>query len=232
VPIDFPNPSLGVVHKAATLARRFHAEIVMLHVVTPDSHAAGVPNDGPEGAGWDIVAEIVRAAQKDLDESLGPELEDLAIQRVLVKGDPAHAIVTTAQEGKADLIMMPSHGYTFDQFLLGSVTAKILSRTECPVWTGAHVEKSPVQDFALRNILCAVDFGARSHKTLSWSAGIAAEFGAHLTLAHVNASVEIWGPGGNYINPEWKEAMFSDASQHLAKLQQDVHQSGRPDRHR
>jgi len=23
--------------------------------------------------------------------------------------------------------------------------------------------------------------------------------------------VEIWGPGGSYINPEWKEAMFRDA---------------------
>ena len=222
LPVDLPNPSLGVVHQAATLAHRFHSEIVMLHVVTPESHAAGVPDDGPELAGWDMLAEIVRSARKHLDQSLGPELEGLVIRRVSVKGDPAHAIVQTAQEERTDLIMMPSHGYTFDQFLLGSVTAKVLSRTECPVWTGAHLEKSTAQEFAIRNILCAVDFGARSHKTVSWASRIAAEFGAHLTLAHVNASVEIWGPGGSYINPEWKEAMFRDASQHLGKLQQDL----------
>jgi nucleotide-binding universal stress UspA family protein len=222
LPVDFPNPSLGVVHQAATLAHRFHSEIVMLHVVTPESHAAGVPDDGPELADWDMLAEITRAAEKKLDHSLGPELEGLAIRRVSVKGDPAHTIVQAAQKEKADLIMMPSYGYTFDQFLLGSVTAKVLSRTECPVWTGAHVEKSTAQEFAIRNILCAVDFGARSHKTVSWASRIAAEFGAHLTLAHVNASVEIWGPGGSYINPEWKEAMFRDASQHLGKLQQDL----------
>ena len=222
LPIDFPNPSLGVVHQAATLARRFHSEIVMLHVATPESHFAGVPEDGSELKGWDMLAEIMRAAQKNLDHSLGPELKDLAIQYVLSKGDPTRAIVQTSQEKKADLIMMPSHGYTFDQFLLGSVTAKVLSRAECPVWTGAHVEKSLAQEFALRNILCAVDFGPRSHKTVSWAAQIAAEFGAHLTLAHVNASVEIWGPGGSYINPEWKEAMVSDASRHLAQLQEDL----------
>jgi len=194
----------------------------MLHVVTAQSHAAGVPEDGPELAGWDMLAEMVGEAQKNLDQSLGPELEGLAIRRVLVKGDPAQAIVQTAQVEKADLIMMPSHGYTFNQFLLGSVTAKVLHGTECPVWTGAHVEESPVQEFAIRNVLCAVDFGPRSHKTVSWAAQMAAEFGARLTLAHVTAGVELWGPGGSYVVPEWKEELVSDASQHLAELQQDM----------
>ena len=43
LPIDFPNTWLPVVHQAATLAHHFHSEIVMLHVVTAQSHAAGVP---------------------------------------------------------------------------------------------------------------------------------------------------------------------------------------------
>src|SRR5208337_3399574 len=141
LPVDFPNASLRVVHEAATLAHHFHSEIVMLHVLTTQSHAAGVPEDGLELAGWDMLAEIVRGAQKNLDQALGPELEGLAIRRVLVKGDPAQAIVQTAQVEKADLIMMPSHGHTFNQFLLGSVTAKVLHGSECPVWTGAHVEE-------------------------------------------------------------------------------------------
>jgi len=54
---------------------------------------------------------------------------------------------------KAELIIMPSHGYTFDQLLLGSVTAKVLHGSECPVSTGAHMEESPVQQFAIRNVL-------------------------------------------------------------------------------
>jgi nucleotide-binding universal stress UspA family protein len=221
LPVDFPNASLRVVHQAATLAHHFHSEIVMLHVVTARSHAAGVPEDGPALAGWDMLAEMVRGAQKNLDQSLGLELEGLAIRCVLVKGDPAQAILQTAQLENADLIMMPSHGYTFDQFLLGSVTAKVLHRTECPVWTGAHVESS-VHEFAIRNVLCAVDLGPRSRKTVSWAAQKASEFGARLALAHVTASVELWGPGGTYVNLSLKEALVGDASHRLADLQQDM----------
>ena len=51
---------------------------------------------------------------------------------------------------------------------------------------------------------------------------MAAEFGARLTLANVTAGVEFWGPGGNYVNQKWKEELVGDASQHIAKLQQDM----------
>jgi nucleotide-binding universal stress UspA family protein len=222
LPVDFPNPSLHVIHQAATLAHHFHSEIVMLHVVTALSHTAGVPEDGPELTAWDMLAEITRAAEQNLDQSLGQELNDLTIQRVLVKGGTAQAIVQTAQEEKADLIMMPSRGHTFYQFLLGSATAKALHRTECPVWTDAHVEVLPVQEFAIRNVLCAVEFNPHNHKAVSWAAQMAAEFDARLTLVHVTAGVEFWGPGGTYANPEWKEALVGDASQHIAELQQDI----------
>jgi len=222
LPVDFPNTSLRVVHQAAALAHYFHSEIVMLHVVTAQSHTAGVPDEAHELADWDLLAEIIRGAEENLDLSLGSELDDLTIQRVLVKGDAARAIVQTAEEEKADLIMMPSHGHTFYQFLLSSVTAKVLRGTECPVWTDAHVAEAPAQVFAIRNVLCAVDFKPHDHKAVSWAMQMAAEFGARLTLAHVTAGVELWGPGGNYVNPEWKEALVGDASQHITELQQEM----------
>jgi nucleotide-binding universal stress UspA family protein len=222
VPVDFPNASLRVIHQAATLAHNFHSEIVMLHVVTPMSHTAGVPENGAEPDGWDLLAEIIGRAQKNMDQTLGPELDGLAIQQVLAKGDPAGAIVRTAQREKTDLIMMPSHGFTFDQFLLGTVTMKAPHSTECPVWTGAHVEESPMQKFAIRNVLCAVDFDPHDHRTVSWAMNMAAEFGARLTIAHVTAGVEFWGPGGSYVNQKWKAALIDNASQHIAELQHDM----------
>lgn len=222
LPVDFPNPSLRAVHQAATLAHHFHSEIAMMHVMTELSQTAGVPEDGPELAGWDMLAEITREAEKNLDQSLGPELNDITIQRLLVKGDAARAIVQMAQEEKADLIMMPSYGHTFCQFLLGSVTAKVLHGTECPVWTDAHVEESPVQEFSIRNVLCAVDFTTYNHKAVLWAVQMAAEFGARLTLAYVTPGVELWGPGGSYVNPELKEELVGYASKQMAELQQDI----------
>jgi len=55
---------------------------------------------------------------------------------------------------------------------------------------------------------------------VSWAAQLAGEFGARLTLAHVTAVVEFWGPGGTYVNKRWKEALVGDAAQHIAELQQ------------
>jgi nucleotide-binding universal stress UspA family protein len=95
LPVDFPDPSLGVVRQAATLAHHFHSEIVVLHVV-------------------DVLAATVGWSQEKLNQSLGPELEGLTIRHLLVKGDPAKIIVQRAAVEKADLIMMPSHGYTFN----------------------------------------------------------------------------------------------------------------------
>jgi nucleotide-binding universal stress UspA family protein len=222
LPVDFPNTSLRVIHEAAALAHHFHSEIVMLHVTTAQSHAAGVPEAGPELAEWDMVAQIIREAEKSPYQCLGPELHDLTVQRVLAEGDVAQAIMQTAQDDQIDLIMMPSHGQMFSQFLLGSVTAKVLNGTDSPIWTDAHVDESQMQKFAIRSILCAIDFDSRNHATLSWAAGMAAEFGARLTLAHVTAGVELWGPGGDYVDERWKEELVSDASEHIAKLQQDL----------
>jgi hypothetical protein len=116
LPVDFPVASLGGIHQAATLTRHFHPQIVMLHVVTALSHAAGVPEDTHEQADWDLLAVIIRQAQKQRDPSLGPELAGITIQRRLGTVDTAVAIMQTAQDQKADLIMMPSHSYTFYQF--------------------------------------------------------------------------------------------------------------------
>src|SRR5271156_5423040 len=140
LPVDFPNTSLRVVHQAAVLAHHFHSEIVMLRVMTA-RNSAGVPGDPSEIGGQDLLAEIIREAEKSQDRALRPGLEGLAIRSVLGGGDPARTIVQTAQVEKADLIMMASHGSTFNRFLLGSVTANVLQGTECPVWTGGHLEE-------------------------------------------------------------------------------------------
>ncbi len=222
LPVDFPLASLDVIHQAATLARHFNAEIVILHVMTARSHSAGVPEDSRELSRWDLLAAILRQAQNQQDPSLRPELEGLTFRCKLLEGDVAAAIVQTAQEETADLIMMPSYSFTFYQFLLGSVTAKVLHGSECPVWTGAHVQEPPGQMFAIRNILGAIEFGPRADITVSWAAQMVAEFGAHLTLANVTPSVEFWGPGGSYVDQKWKEELVGNASEQMAKLQQET----------
>ena len=197
LPVDIPNASLGVIHQCAMLAGHFHAQVIMLHVVTALSHAAGVPYAAHKPANWDLLSVIRSDAEKQQDQALArPARWASAFCASWEKATRPGPLFRRRRGENADLIMMPSHGFTFDQFLLGSVTARVLNRTECPVWTGAHLQQSLMQPFAIRNVLCAVDLGDRSDKAVCWAAQIAGEFSAGLTLAHVTASVDIWGPGG------------------------------------
>src|SRR5665213_547206 len=158
VPVVFANTSPHVMHQAAWLARRFHAELILLHVVTPLNYPAGVLESGHEITARDLHAHIVQQAQKDLDQTLGPELDGISVTRLLLRGDPAHEIVKTAREQNVDLIAMSTHGYgAFYRFLLGSVTAKVLHESDCPVWTGAHLEDPQAGEFSIRQVLCSVD---------------------------------------------------------------------------
>jgi nucleotide-binding universal stress UspA family protein len=171
----------------------------------------------------DLHAHIVQRAQEDLDQALRPELDGIAVTRLLLRGDPAQEIVRTARERNVDLIAMSTRGHgAFYRFLLGSVTAKVLHESHCPVWTGAHLEEEPAREFSIRHVLCSVDLSPHSRHTVSLAAQMAAAVDATLTLVHITISVEIYGPGGFHVDPVWKEAIVGFAAKEIAKLQQDV----------
>jgi len=223
VPVVFAETSRHAVQQAAWLARRFHAEIILLHVVTPLDYPAGLLESGHEITARDLHARIVHRAQEDLDQALRPELDGIAVTRVLLRGNPAHEIVKTARDQNVDLIVMSTRGEgVFYRFLLGSVTAKVLHEIECPVWTGVHLEDAQKREFSIRRVLCSVELNGHSHHTVSRAAEMAAAVDATLTLVHITGSVEIYGPGGFHVDPPWKEKIVSFAAQEIAKLQQDV----------
>ena len=223
VPVVLAETSQHVLQQAAWLARRLHAEIILLHVVTPFSYPAGILESGHEITARDLHAHIVQQAQKELDQALGPELDGIAVTRVLLRGDPAREIVKTARDRNVDLIVMSTHGYgAFYRFLLGSVTAKVLHESPCPVWTGAHLEEPPAREFSIRRVLCSVDLTPHSPHTAALAAQMAAAVDATLTLVHVTSSVEAYGPGGSYVDPARKEMIVGFAAEEIAKLQQNI----------
>jgi nucleotide-binding universal stress UspA family protein len=223
VPIVFADSSWHVVQQAAWLARRFHAEVILLHVVTPLNYPMGALESGDEITARDLHARIVQQAQADLDQALRPELDGIAVTRLLVRGDPAHEIVRTAGERNVDLIVMSTRGHgLFYRFLLGSVTAKVLHESPCPIWTGAHLEDAQARELTIRRVLCSVNLNAHSRHTVTLAAEMAAAVDATLTLVHITAGVEVWGPGGSHVDPVWQERIVGFAAKEIAKLQQDA----------
>ena len=227
VPVVFTDTSRHVVHQAAWLARRFHAEMILLHVVTPLNYPSGVLESGDEITARDLHAHIVQRAQADLDQALRPELDGISVTRLLLRGDPAQEIVKAARDRNVDLIAMSTRGHgEFYRFLLGSVAAKVLHESYCPVWTGAHLEEAPAREFSIRHVLCSVDLSPHSRHTVSLAAKMAAAVDATLTLVHITVGVEIYGPGGFHIDPVWKAAIVGFATEEIAKIQQDVGTKG------
>jgi nucleotide-binding universal stress UspA family protein len=222
-PIVFTDSSTHIARQVGWLARRFNAEVILLHVVTPFSYPSGVVEKGHEITLHDLHSRIVQQAEKDLDQALLPELEGIRVTRMLLRGDPAREIVQVARDKSADLIVMSTHGDAIlYRFLLGSVTAKVLHSTPCPVWTGAHLEKEPARSFSLQNILCSVDLSAHSRHTVAIASELAAAVDARLTLVHVTESVESFGPGGSYVNNNWKELIVGHAKKTIAQIQADA----------
>jgi nucleotide-binding universal stress UspA family protein len=160
-------------------------------------------------------------AMRALDLFLSEELHDVRVKRVLLEGDPAQKIVDYAHSQHTDLIIMPTHGYgLFRRLLLGSITSKVLHDADCAVWTGAHLEREPSgKPLALEHILCAIDLGPHSAKTIEWANSLAKEFGSRLTVVHVVASLDP-RTEDYYFAPEWRKYMVDQAREDIEKLQQ------------
>jgi nucleotide-binding universal stress UspA family protein len=183
-PVDFSERCTGAARMVETFAGHFQSELTLLYVLEPLTYN-------------DIPFDATSLTEEQLQSYLLGELKHFDVNRVLVHGEPARQIAEYAHSRNFDLIMLPTHGYgSFRRFILGSVTAKVLHDALCPVWTGVHMEQVPrLEDIAFRNIVCAVDLGTQSCRTLRWANNFAAEFGASLQLIHAVPSLRHAGAG-------------------------------------
>jgi nucleotide-binding universal stress UspA family protein len=198
LPMDFSTPGALAARHAGAFARRFQARLTLLHVNPVFVPTAAEPA-GPVDLGW-VTALEARSRQK-LCACGREEWSGIEVRRAVVTGDPADKIVEYARQDQTDLIMMPTHGYgPFRRFLIGSVTAKVLSDAECPVWTGAHLEEGGLeQPGTIQNVVCAIDNGPTSDKVLKWAWSFAAECGAQLICVHAVPTIEL---AEGFLDPE------------------------------
>jgi nucleotide-binding universal stress UspA family protein len=217
LPVDFSERSLGAARYAKTLADHFHSELTLLHVLAPPHYEFGALE-----IGGSMLSELYEnrgvQVEKELQTFLADELQGLEAKRVVLEGDPARQIVNYAHSENMGLIVMPTHGYgPFRQFILGSITAKVLHDADCPVWTGVHLEEAPAEPaIAFRHILCAIDLGPQSCKTLEWATGMQKEFGAKLTVMHVTTYTPPTAPA----DAQWQLDMERAAREDVARLEQ------------
>jgi nucleotide-binding universal stress UspA family protein len=217
LPVDFSERCLGAARYGEVFAAHFGGELSLVHVLEPLRYELSALEFGGVAIS-DLAAHRAAGARAQLDSFMREELGRVRVRRVILEGDPARRIVEYAHDERVNLIAMPTHGYgPFRRFILGSVTAKVLHDADCPVLTGVHMEQAPSTGaIALRTVVCAVDLGPQSRKTLSWAAELAGEFGARLALVHAVPCIE--SRPGEYFDRELAADLSKGAREELEKL--------------
>jgi nucleotide-binding universal stress UspA family protein len=140
--VDFSDPSLAALALACSLAQESGAALTILHVIEwpwiePPAPALG---DLPVEQGAQL-AEFRRYLEKTATsrlQTLIPETVQsrCAARSALRHGKPYVEILRTAEDVRADLIVIGVHGRnTAGMMLFGSTTNQVVRRAACPVLT-------------------------------------------------------------------------------------------------
>ncbi len=131
IPTDFSDCSERARTYACELAKRFTAELHLLHVVVPlpiPVHMSTVPEE---------LLEPEESARQALESWNDPAYEAARkVVRTIVTGTPFIEIVRYARENQIDLIVVGTHGRSgLMHSLIGSVAERVVRKASCPVLT-------------------------------------------------------------------------------------------------
>jgi nucleotide-binding universal stress UspA family protein len=134
-PTDFSDLSKQGLKSALELAQSFGAKLLLLHVVEPPPY----PVEGivPTHLGATLLDDLERQASQEFAKMLADtQGSAVDVERRVVVGIPYRKIVEVAEEEKADLLVVTTHGRTgLVHLVMGSVAEKIVRTAPCPVLT-------------------------------------------------------------------------------------------------
>jgi nucleotide-binding universal stress UspA family protein len=112
-----------------------NTEAKVMHVVEPPSLLMG-REMGAYDPEFEMVWKALREQAKDLVEKAADKLRaaKFMVSTELVEGDPKSQIIDTANQWRADMIILGSHGRTgLGRFLMGSVSQDVVRHAHCSV---------------------------------------------------------------------------------------------------
>tara|TARA_R110002072_G_scaffold66499_4_gene163995 strand:- start:27286 stop:28119 length:834 start_codon:yes stop_codon:yes gene_type:complete len=174
IPIDFSDHSEYALEVAATLAKKNNASLVVLHMMGL-SEAILTKDESRE-----MLEAIyyMKLAEKRFSDFLDKDyLKGITVETTVQNYKEFHEINTVANDFKADLIVMGSHGASgLKEVFVGSNTEKVVRTSEIPVL----VVKNRNKDFKIDKVVFAcdfnIDFAAAFKKAWDFFESIGAEF--------------------------------------------------------
>lgn len=190
-PVDFSEFSIRAYQYARSLAEHYGARVVAQHIVEltryPYADYAASTGDYAE-----FCRTLHDGARQQLEAFLKTHGQDPTHSEFVVhEGTAPDCILSYAEKGKADLIVIGTHGRRgYDRLVLGSVTNRVMRRTSCPVLaictpqqkSAAETQKHTHQ---LRRILFCTDFSENSERAFRYAVSATEEYDAELIVLHV-----------------------------------------------
>ena len=185
-PTDFSEPATQALHYGKHLANCFDARLVVLY-----AEPFFPPPYFTSGQVEELVKTIERfkgAAHEYLTRYVSEHIGDSnKVEMVVADSQPVSAILLTAEEKKADVIVMGTHGWSgINRFVLGSVTEKVLHATDRPVLTVREKKgTAELSRVSVQQVLCPINYSEVAHKALEHAVEMSRCFKAELLVLHV-----------------------------------------------
>lgn len=179
-PTDFSDEAQDALLYADAFARAFKAKIIALHVV-PDVSPAFY--DAAEAIRGEIAerVSVVKDKRKKKMENI-EESKNMSFKILIQEGNAAKKIVETAEEEKADLIVMGKRGLSaIEKLFMGSVTNHVVRNSSVPLLL---TKKNPGKP-RFKKILVPTDFSEQEEKERDYAWRLAKKFDSDLFLLHV-----------------------------------------------
>ncbi len=132
--VDLSEHSKMVASYATSLAQATGASITVVYTAPSLSQYVGfhVPPNTIEN----FVGEIVSGAEKSMDAFIAENFPGVEAKGQILVGYAAEEILNRAEEEKADMVIMGTHGRKgIDRILFGSVAEKVVKNAKQPVLT-------------------------------------------------------------------------------------------------
>jgi len=177
---DFSDEAQEACVYAMSFAKDLKANLTALHVVPDFSPALYNTSYVIRGELSKRVDSLKREAKKKLESIKKSKRASFKI--IVKEGSPSKKIIETAEEEKADLIIIGKRGLSaVEKLFIGSVANQVLRNSPIPVLITKKCKMKP----EIKKILVPTDFSPQEERERDYAWKLAKSFDADLSLLHV-----------------------------------------------
>jgi nucleotide-binding universal stress UspA family protein len=199
VPLDGSKLAEQALPLALSIARRAHANLKLVRVHRPGAQLTPGNRKAVTQGEQNYLTAMAAAA-------------GMPAETALLDGPVASTLCKHAQEVRASLMVMTTHGRgPLSRFWLGSTTDDLVRHTPVPLLVfRPHPDKPPAADFAFHRILVPLDGSDVAEEAIGPAAEMARIMGARLTFLRVVEPVPLVAPDGLVYTPATLDTSLMD----------------------